>query len=74
VRLAAGSWIELEDGQLEVVGPGPAGGLYTSYVVRDAGLLAAAVLPDGSDLQEARRNDRGSGGRVIAKTSAPADA
>ncbi len=54
VRLAAGSWIELEDGQLEVVGPGPAGGLYTSYVVRDAGLLAAAVLPDEQHPYEVR--------------------
>jgi hypothetical protein len=33
-----------------------------------------ATILVGSDLQEARRNDRGSGGRVIAKTSAPADA
>jgi hypothetical protein len=37
--------------------------------------VAASVIGvSGSDLQEARRNDRGSGGRVIAKTSAPADA
>ena len=45
-----------------------------SVVLEPYQYLWAADPLSGSDLQEARRNDRGSGGRVIAKTSAPADA